>query len=190
MIRLGVTGGIGSGKSYVCRILADEFGVPVYNCDIHARIITLTDFEVIEQLMALDKGFYDEQGELDKVRLAQYMFASEDNYQRINQIIHPAVRADLREWFALRHTPVAAMESAILYESHFETEVERVLLVDAPAELRIQRAMERDGATREQIEQRMARQHTALARERADYILQNDGQSDLTAQLRTLLGQL
>lgn len=189
-VRLGVTGGIGSGKSFVCRILSEKLDIPVYNCDIHARIITLTDWDVMEGLMALDGGFYNEAGELDKLRLAQYMFASTENYQRINQLIHPAVRRDLREWVARQDSGVVAVESAILYESHFETEVDFVLLVDAPVEMRIQRAMRRDGATREQIEQRMTRQDTSLARNRADFVISNDGTTDLETELKLLIEKL
>ena len=191
MVRLGVTGGIGSGKSYVCRMLAEDFGIPVYNCDIHARIITLTDFDVISQLTALDSQMYDNEGELDKVRLARYMFASEANYKQVNDIIHPAVRLDLHEW--LHHhcnADIVAVESAILYESHFETEVDSVLFVDAPLPLRISRVTERDGITIEQIQQRISRQQTEQARQRADFVLLNDGQTDLYSQFSAMLDRL
>ena len=191
MVKLGVTGGIGSGKSYVCRMLAEDFGIPIYNCDIHARVITLTDIDVISQLTALDSQMYDHEGELDKVRLAQYMFASEANYKKVNGIIHPAVRLDLHEWLHYhRKADIVAVESAILYESHFETEVDRVLFVDAPLPLRIERVTERDGISTEQIQQRISRQQTELARQRADFVLLNDGHTDLHSQLSDMLSKL
>ena len=191
MIRLGITGGIGSGKSYVCRMMEEEFGVPVYNCDIRARIITLTDTDVIQQLSALDPLFYDADGEFDKEHMARYLFASEDNYRRVNSIIHPAVRRDLREWLSFRSSAeVVAVESAILYESHLETEVDRVLYVDAPLDIRIRRVKRRDGLSSEQIRQRLARQLTDEARQRADFTLQNDGIEPLAPQIRKIIDEI
>ena len=191
MKRLGVTGGIGSGKSYVCRILQERFGVPVYNCDIRARIITWTDFDVISRLSALDVGLYTPSGELDKVRMAQYMFTSEENLRLVNSIIHPAVRNDLRQWYA-RHAekPLVAMESAILYESGFQSEVDCVLFVDAPLELRIRRAVERDAASEQQIRLRMNHQQTDEARRLADFVINNDGTMPLEPQLREVMDSL
>lgn len=186
-IRLGITGGIGSGKSYICRILQERFGVPVYDCDKQARLLTLTQPEIQAQLETLIGGVCHEDGTIDKAVLARYLFASEENARRVNAIIHPAVRADLRNWYARQAVPVVAMESAILYESGFETEVDKVLFVDAPFELRLQRAMERDKASREDILQRMNRQQSESQRLRADFRLTNDGNSNLEPLLADLL---
>ena len=186
-IRLGITGGIGSGKSYICRILQERFGMPVYDCDKQARLLTLTQPEIQAQLETLIGGVCHEDGTIDKAVLARYLFASEENARRVNAIIHPAVRADLRNWYALQVVPVVAMESAILYESGFETEVDKVLFVDAPFELRLQRAMERDKASREDILQRMNRQQSESQRLRADFRLTNDGSSNLEPLLADLL---
>lgn len=186
-IRLGITGGIGSGKSYICRILQERFGVPVYDCDRQARLLTLTQPEIQAQLETLIGGVCHEDGTIDKAVLARYLFASEENARRVNAIIHPAVRADLRNWYARQTVPVVAMESAILYESGFETEVDKVLFVDAPFELRLQRAMERDKASREDILQRMNRQQSESQRLRADFRITNDGNSNLEPLLADLL---
>ena len=186
-IRLGITGGIGSGKSYICRILQERFGVPVYDCDKQARLLTLTQPEIQAQLETLIGGVCHEDGTIDKAVLARYLFASEENARRVNAIIHPAVRANLRNWYARQTVPVVAMESAILYESGFETEVDKVLFVDAPFELRLQRAMERDKASREDILQRMNRQQSESQRLRADFRLTNDGNSNLEPLLADLL---
>ena len=191
MLKLGVTGGIGSGKSYVCRLMSEEFGIPVYNCDIHARIITYTDIDVVDSLSQLIKGVYDSEGELDKQRLAQYLFASPEHAAQVNAIIHPAVRRDLHEW--LQHfidEPVVAVESAILYESGFETEVDRVLFVDAPLETRIQRVVARDGLSSDEVLHRMSSQRPDEACQRADYTILNDDVSDLRSQLTTILKSL
>lgn len=191
MLKLGVTGGIGSGKSYVCRLMSEEFDIPVYNCDIHARMITYTDSDVIEALSQLIEGVYDSEGELDKLRLAQYLFASPEHAAQVNAIIHPAVRRDLHEW--LRHytdEPVVAIESAILYESGFETEVDRVLFVDAPLETRIRRVVARDGLSSDEVLHRMQSQRPDEARLRAGYTILNDDASDLRSQLTTIINSL
>lgn len=191
MVRLGITGGIGSGKSYVSRLLCDHFRVPVYNCDIKARLITLTDEGVIDALTQLLPDVYDEEGDIRRNVLADYLFASPENAQRINSIIHPAVREDLHRWYALNaNEPIVAMESAILFESHFEDEVDKVLFVDAPTEIRVSRVMERDGLTREKVLSRMTQQNPDEARQRADYVVVNDGKSDISPQLSEILNNL
>lgn len=191
MISLGITGGIGSGKSFVSRLLEEEYAIPVYNCDIRARIITQCDTNVKDQLTALMPHLYDEENVLDKNRLAQYLFASEANARRVNNIIHPVVRADLRQWI-VDHSDalIVAVESAILYESGFYTEVDRVLFVDAPLEIRLQRVEARDGLSSDEVIRRMKSQRPDVARSRADFCIMNDGRSDLISQLRATLESL
>lgn len=190
MIRLGITGGIGSGKSYVCRILQTHFDVPVYDCDAHAARIMRSEPCVVEQLRTLLDNLYGPNGELDKQCMARYIFASDENACSVNRIVHPAVRTDLQRWFTCQVVPVAAMESAILYESGFDAEVDKVICVEAPLTLRIGRAMERDGATEEQVRQRIARQNTDEVRHRADYSIVNDGIVDIPSQLLEILKSL
>lgn len=188
MVKLGVTGGIGSGKSYVCRFLSEEFDIPVYNCDIHARIITLTDIDVIQSLSQLIEGVYDSDGELDKQRLASYLFASAEHAAQVNAIIHPAVRRDLHEWLQrFSDEPVVAIESAILYESGFQDEVDRVLFVDASQETRVRRVVARDGLSPDEVLHRMQSQRPDDARRRADFCLMNDDDSHPAEQLREIL---
>lgn len=187
MVRLGVTGGIGSGKTYVCHLLNNKFGIPVYCCDIRAALLMRSDMEVIEQLKALVPHLYDSDGELDKRRLAAYMFSSEDNLRRVNAIVHPVVRRDLREWLSSRSEEVVAVESAILYESRFDAEVDQVIFVDAPLDLRISRIRQRDGLSEQEILQRIRHQQSELARGRADYVIINDGRHDLIPGLARVL---
>ena len=187
---LGITGGIGSGKSYVCRLLAEHYHVPIYYCDIHAALLMRSDYELIEQLSELVPGLYDEEGELDKQRLASYMFSDEQHLRNVNAIVHPAVRRHLREWKEHHRATLLAVESAILYESHFDTEVDKVLYVDAPLEVRIQRTCLRDGLTEQEVKGRIAHQQTDYARSRADYLLNNDGQHDLLLELDKIINNL
>ena len=189
MLRIGITGGIGSGKSYISHLLSSVMNIPVYDCDREAKRLT-ADSPAIRQALQQVVGpdVYDEHG-LVKQRLAAYLFASQEHAERINAIIHPAVRNDFRQWQQHQSSTVVAMESAILYESGFHTEVDCVLYVDAPAELRLQRAMARDNAKREQIEARMQMQQTANFRGQADAVILNDGVSDeeLIEQLDTII---
>ena len=190
MIKLGVTGGIGSGKSYVCNILSSVFQIPVYNCDIRARIITLCDSDVIDALSSLVPGLYNKEGELDKSLLSQYLFASKEHAQEVNAIVHPAVRRDLHEWLSQRSAPVVAVESAILYESHFDGEVDKVLFVDAPLDLRVRRVLSRDGLSEQEVLDRIAMQHADEGLKRADYVVSNDETSPLIPQLQNILSQI
>ena len=181
--RLGITGGIGSGKSHVARMLEERWGVPVYDCDREAKRITAESRVVRQALVSLVGDGLVRDGVMQKQALAAYLFASPDHAARVNAIIHPHVRADFLRW-ADSHSasPVVAIESAILCESGFHTLVDAVMLVEAPVDVRLRRAMARDGATREQVLARMARQDSAQARRLARFIVRNDGCGDGTLQ--------
>ncbi|MCF0198506.1 MAG: dephospho-CoA kinase, partial [Bacteroidaceae bacterium] len=159
MKRLGVTGGIGAGKSFVSRVLTESFGIPVYDCDARAKALMNSSEDVRQALTRLiGPQAYGAQGRLCREAVAAYLFASEAHAQRVNAIVHPAVRRDFRCWCGGQTADVVALESAILFECGFEDEVDEVLFVDAPRETRLRRAMVRDGADRAQVEARMARQ--------------------------------
>ena len=190
MIKLGVTGGIGSGKSYVCNILSSVFQIPVYNCDIRARIITLCEPDVIKDLSELIPNLYNEDGELDKGLMAQYLFASEEHAKEVNGIVHPAVRRDLHDWLSRCSAPIVAVESAILYESHFDVEVDKVLFVDAPQDLRVRRVLSRDGLSEQEVLSRIAMQRADEARSLADFIIMNDESLPLIPQLQNIISQI
>ncbi|MBP5380697.1 MAG: dephospho-CoA kinase [Bacteroidaceae bacterium] len=192
MVRLGITGGIGSGKSYVCHCLSEDFGIPVYNCDLRARELMMTDDNIRKGIVALlGSDAYDaESGILNRKRVADFLFASSDNAKSIESLVHPVVRNDLQSWFAEQHVEIAAMESAILYESGFDTEVNYVVFVDAPLDVRIERIITRDKTTVEEATRRIASQHTDAARSRADYIVLNDGQTEIENQIKKIIQSL
>lgn len=192
-MKLGITGGIGSGKSFVCRLLHEDFDVPVYDCDREAKRLMVTSALVRKGLTALvgDEAYLPE-GQLARPVVARYLFASKDNAARINALVHPAVREDFLRWAEEQEKshPIVAVESAILIEAGFRSAVDKVLLVDAPVELRLERAMQRDGATAEQVRERMHQQLDAEARRAAaDYIILNDG-SPLMPQLSNFIDTL
>ena len=155
MIKIGITGGIGSGKSYVSHLL-EKAGIPVYdtNGNTEAKKLTLLYPRIREGLLALrGEEVYKADGSLNKPVLASYLFASAENAGRVNRIIHPCVHEDFQQWAdrqAASGTEVVAMESAILFELGFPAIVDYVVMVYAPLELRITRAMQRDAATEAQ----------------------------------------
>lgn len=173
-MKIGITGGIGSGKSYVCQLLRAH-GIEVYDCDQAAKRIISTSDDVRQQLLQLI-------GSLEKADIARFLLESESNAKQIDAIVHPAVFRDFEE------SGFQWMESAILYESGANQLVDRVVVVTAPEEVRIQRVMQRDGISREKALQWMQRQwpQADLLR-RADYEIVNDGHADLNSQIEKLL---
>lgn len=195
-MKIGITGGIGSGKSYVARLLAKR-GIDVYDCDAAAKRLMRTSPELRRQLTALIgpdcylmpeyPDFPDsseQQPRLNKAAVAQFLLASEENAHAIDAIVHPAVIRDFvdsgYEW----------MESAILYESGAYKVVDRVIVVTAPEETRLQRIMARDGISREKALEWIARQWPQEeVRRRADYEIVNDGTTDIEQQLNKIIQQ-
>ena len=175
---IGITGGIGSGKSYVSNLLRQKFDIPVYDCDAEAKRLTTTDEEIRRKLIQLvGPEVYDGQ-ELNRKRLADYLFADPEHASKVNAIIHPTVLEDFRLWANRQPESIVALESAILYESGFNEYVDYVLFVDAPEEIRLKRAMQRDTAPEEKIRARMQMQHPELHRKQADIIIDNSTEDD------------
>lgn len=176
-MKTGITGGIGSGKSYVCRLLALR-GIEVYDCDAAAKRLMRTSPDIQKILTELI-------GSTEKADIAHFLLQDEANAKAIDAIVHPAVFRDFEE------SGIEWMESAIMYESGIYQLVDRVIVVTAPDELRIQRVMQRDGISREKVLQWMARQWPQEeVRQRADFEIVNDGVASLNEQLEELLGKL
>ena len=190
-IRIGITGGIGSGKSVVSKILS-LLDIPIYLSDDEAKRLTATDETIRRELTDLLGDELYQVGMLNKQMLANFLFASAENAEKINAIIHPQVKQDFRCWCTCHSdSPFVAMESAILFESGFDSEVDVVVMVYAPQEVRIQRAMMRDAASRTQIEQRIKRQMDDEAKcSKAHYVLINDDKTALIPQVLQLLVSL
>ena len=185
-MRVAITGGIGSGKSFVCKRL-EAFGIKVYDCDAAAKRLMRTSSALQRDLCRLvgDDVYVD--GVLQKQVLAKFLLASEDNKQAVNQIIHPAVARDFEcsgyEW----------LESAILFDSGFDRRIhfDYIVCVSAPLEIRIQRVMNRDGISREKTMEWISRQ---LPQEevlkRADFEIVNDGMEDIDEQILIVLNKM
>ena len=191
MISIAITGGIGSGKTFVSNLLKER-GIPIYNSDDEAKRLMLSDEGIRRDLVALLGEDVYRGGVLNKPLLASYLFSDAGNAARVNAIVHPRVRADFRRWLSEHQdAEIAGMECAILYEAGFEDAVDCVLMVYAPETLRIERAMKRDGATEKQIRARMAAQMSdEEKRLRADWVIYTDGNIPLEEQLTELIKQI
>lgn len=194
MIKLGITGGIGSGKSFVSRCLKEGFSVQVYDTDREAKRLMLEHEGIRADLIALlGEEVYTAAG-LNKPLLAAYIFSSPENAQKVNAIVHPRVKEDFRNW-AFRQEQagcqLVGVESAILFESGFDREVDKTLTVSAPLELRITRVMERDRVGREQVLERITAQISDEERNRlSDFSVENAETSDIHVQLVRILSAL
>lgn len=191
MKTLGITGGIGSGKSYVSHILTSQYGIPVYDCDTEAKRLN-EESPIIRQALRqlVGEDVYDSQGHLHRATLAGYLFQDTEHQQAVNAIIHPVVRQDFHQWCQRQDSPLVALESAILHESGFSDLADTILTVTAPPELRIQRAIQRDGTTAEQVERRIRLQMPDEERiAKSHYVIHNDGQP-LQPQIEELLSQI
>ena len=157
MIKVAICGGIGSGKSTVCQMFAER-GVALYDSDSRAKALMNESEELRKALVAEFGEECYTGGELNRPYLASRVFGSEEQLAKLNSIVHPAVKADFLRWAEEQEGDFCILESAILFESGFDAVVDKTVAVLAPLPLRIERAMARDGASREQIEARVKAQ--------------------------------
>ena len=157
MIKVAICGGIGSGKSTVCRMFAER-GVALYDSDSRAKAL-MNESEELRKVLVAEFGeecYAD--GALNRSYLASRVFGSAEQLAKLNSIVHPAVKEDFLHWAEEQEGDFCILESAILFESGFDAVVDKTVAVLAPLPLRIERAMARDGASREQIEARVKAQ--------------------------------
>ena len=190
-VSLGITGGIGSGKSHICRLLAQR-GIPVFDTDTEARREMLRNTAIHARLHALLQApplLPD--GRLDKPLLSAYIRSGIPQARKVGSIVHPYVRLRFRQWAEAQDAPIVVMESALLFEAHFNTEVTATLCVTAPLELRIRRIMERDGKSRgEALGWISLQTDEARLALKADHIIVNDQATPLVPQIDALLASL
>ena len=176
MKRVAITGGIGSGKSTVCRALSEISGAPIYDSDRRAKEIMATHPEVRQDLMEFFGEEVFEGGVLNRPLIASQVFGNEEKLQRLNAIVHPRVVADFELWAESQRGEYVILESALLFTSPLVGHYDLAVVVDAPIELRIARCVTRDGATAEQIRRRIESQMPAEEmRARADLVVEADG---------------
>lgn len=182
--KIGITGGIGSGKSVVCHLF-EIMDIPIYNSDMQAKKLTVTDAVIRQELVALVGAEVYHNGILNKSLLTSYLFSDHDHVLGVNHIIHPRVKEDFRQWVLKHNTfPVVGLESAILFEAGFADTVDITVMVEAPENVRIERAIARDAVPKELILQRMRHQMAEEEKKRqSHFVIKNDGENLLIPQI-------
>jgi len=184
MLKVGLTGNIGSGKSVISQVFT-VLGVPVFHADSEAR----KQFENEKTRQSVRRifgsGVFSSSGEVMRPVLAEIVFNDSLLLEKLNRIIHPGVRKDYIQW-CLQHqkAPYTLYEAAILFESGHYREMDKVICVTAPEEIRIRRVMERDRLTRKEVERRMANQWNEEEKiGLSDFVIKNDGSSMVITQV-------
>ncbi len=191
MLKIGLTGGIGSGKTIVAGIFR-RLGIPVYHADDQARIIADTDLAVRDELqLLLGKEIYTANG-LDREKMSSVIFSNPELLAEVNLIIHPRVRDHFFKWMAsLPASRYIMQEAAILFESGASKFFDRFIAVSAPTELRIKRLLNRKGMTREKILNVMNNQMDEEEKiRRSDYVIHNDEKTPLLPQVLEIHNEL
>jgi dephospho-CoA kinase len=189
MLKIGVTGGIGVGKSVVCRMFA-VLGIPVYDADTRAKWVMRYDEALRQELAdAFGPETYTTEGELNRPYLAQTAFHNPDKLKLLNRLVHPHVGKDFTDWVdANSSAPYVVKEAALMYESEAWRQMDEIIAVFAPMEVRIKRLLQRDShRTQQDIEAIIGKQlkeEDKMAR--AQYIIYNDDQHLLIPQVMKL----
>jgi dephospho-CoA kinase len=183
---IGLTGGIGSGKSVVAKIFT-TLGIPVFNADEEAKHIMQSNPEMKAKLIEqFGTSIYNASG-LQKEKLAAIVFNDPYQLQLLNAMVHPVTIQAAKDWAANQTSPYVIKEAALIFESAAADGLFKVIGVTAPLSLRIQRVMQRDGVSKEQVEARMQHQISDTIKMRlCDYVIQNNNQEMLIPQVLEL----
>lgn len=182
-LKIGITGGIGSGKSFVCRLFS-QLGIPIYYADDRAKELIATDVSLRERIVQLLGSEALTENGLDKAYVAKRVFAEKPLLEQLNAIIHPVVTEDFEKWVENQSAPFVLKEAAILVETGSYKQLDKLILVTAPEEIRIERVLKRDKITREEVLQRMRNQFPDEEKiPVADFVIENDGTKLLLPQV-------
>ncbi len=186
MFKIGLTGGIGSGKTTVARIF-EVLGIPVYYADDRAKDLMNTDNNLRQQIVT---HFGDESylgKELNRPFIANIVFNDAEKLSLLNSLVHPVTLKDANEWMQAQNTPYAIKEAALFFETDAWKHVDKIIGVHSPFELRMQRTMQRDGASRGAVQARIERQMNEDDKmKRCDFVIMNDEQTLLIPQVLQL----
>lgn len=176
LYKVGLTGGIGSGKSFVAGLF-ELYNIPVYYADKEAKRLMYRDKALkdsIKRLLGSDS--YHNNGRLNRAYISRKIFNDKSLLKKMNALVHPAVKADFSNWALKQRAPYVLEESAIIYENKLNPHFDKVILVTADKEVRIERVMQRDGLTAEQVESRMKNQFSDKKKvSLADFVIENNG---------------
>lgn len=184
MNKIGITGGIGSGKSTVCQFFK-TLGIPVFEADAEAKKLINNSESIRNQLIVeFGSSIYLPNHTIDRKKLADLIFNSPSLLEKVNQIVHPEVRTHFFRWYEMQNAPYVIHEAAILFESGFSEFMDCTVLVTAPEEIRIERVMRRDGCSMESVRTRINRQWPDEEKMKmADFVIQNNNKELLVPQL-------
>ena len=184
MLKVGITGGIGSGKSIVCEVF-HALGIPVLKADDAARFLMENDADLIKSIRLLLGDHVYNDGQLDRQRVSDIIYRQPEKLRQLNALVHPATIAYANQWMASRDAPYVLKEAAILFESGSDKGMDIVVGVFAPRELRIKRAMQRSHLTYEKVVDIMAKQMDEGEKMKlCAHVISND---DITAVLPQVL---
>ncbi|MEM9849858.1 MAG: dephospho-CoA kinase [Bacteroidota bacterium] len=187
-LKIGITGGIGSGKTSVCKIF-ETLGIPVYYADDRAKQLMSNHEPLIERIKSIfGAASYDATGQLNRPYLAQLVFADPAKLRKLNELVHPAVAKDAEKWHRDQtHAPYTLKEAALLFESGSFRTLDRIICVYAPPEERIRRVMERDQVSEVQVRSRMSKQMSDFEKiQLSDDIITNNGKQALIPQVLSI----
>lgn len=189
--KVGITGGIGSGKSFVSKLFK-TMGVPFYDADKEAKKLMNSHPTIRKGLRAtFGEAVYDAEGHLNRSWLSEQVFHDASKLEKLNAIVHPIVIQDAVDWSDRQTNPYSLKEAALLYESGSYKTLDYSILVIAPEEIRIQRVMQRDNATRENVIARINKQMSDEEKKKyADFIIINDGVLPLIPQIYSIHQQI
>ncbi len=183
MLKVGITGGMGSGKSTIARIFS-TFGIPVYDADRAAKRLVLTNNNIRHSIIKhFGKASYIN-GQYNMQHIAAIVFNNEEKLKLLNAIIHPATISDANNWFLQQTAPYALKEAALIFESGSEKYLDMVIGVFAPEEIRIQRIIERENTTAKHVIARMKKQMAEDEKmSRCNYVINNSGKESVISQV-------
>jgi dephospho-CoA kinase len=185
-LKVGITGGIGSGKSTVAKVF-EVLGIPVYYADEAARRVMNEDEEVRQQIIQHFGASSYTNNQLDRAYIASQVFSNKQKLELMNSLVHPATIRDSENWMRRQTTPYAIKEAAVIFESGTQDQYDYIIGVTAPVPLRVLRSMKRDGSTREQVLARMEKQIQDVIKMRlCDFIIYNDEQQAVIPQVLKL----
>ena len=187
-IVVGLTGGIGSGKTTVAKLFAKQ-GIPIYIADERAReIMDRPDVvQAVQQIFTT--SVITERGLLDRAKIKQIVFDQKELLQQLNQVVHPRVKEDFDQWLDQhKHAPIVMKESAILFENGLEHTCDLIVLVVAPEEVRIERVMARDGVSKEQVQKIINNQMKDEEKvKRSQYIIENNNKKSIESDIISII---
>lgn len=187
MLKIGITGGIGSGKSYVCQIL-EKMGYAIFYSDLEAKKLMTQNKELIQQIKFIigEHAYLNE--ELNKSIIRKFLYKNEVNKEKLNALIHPFVYQEFEKWTNTIQKEIVFNESALLFETNSYKRFDKTILVTAPLEIKIERLIKRDSLNMEEIKKRFnAQLKDSIKSKKADYIIENDYNKLIIPQINKIL---